>query len=293
LTGLGLNEAQGQTLISNSEFQISNAETVPLANPLSSDMNVLRPSLLPGLIHSLRHNVSRKNFDLALFEIGRVFTSANGQTKENRSVAIAITGQRALPFWSGGERDAKFDTYDLKGLVEDLLEQFGLRSIAFVKRAESTALFLESAAVTLGGKVPLGELGQLLPTLAKEYDLRDTVFLAEFNLDLLLAKRNASKSFKALPQFPSSRRDVAMLVAEATTHDAVLQAVKQAKAANLESVELFDVFRGKGIPDGQKSLAYAFTYRAADKTLTDADVNMAHEKILETLKTQLQAELRA
>jgi phenylalanyl-tRNA synthetase beta chain len=294
LTGLGLNEAQGQTLISKTEVRTTNeAEIVALANPLSSDMDVLRPSLLPGLIHSLRHNLTRKNNDVALFEIGRVFTNVNGQTKENRNIAIAITGQRALPFWSGGERDAKFDAYDLKGLIEEFIEQFGLRGVMFGKRAESTALFLESAAVTLGGKLPLGELGQLLPALAKKYDLRDAVFLAEFNLDLLLSKRNPAKSFKALPQFPSSRRDVAMLVPEAVTHDAVLQAVKQAKAANLESVELFDVFRGKSVPDGQKSLAYAFTYRAADKTLTDADVNSAHEKITAALKTQLQAELRA
>ena len=293
LAGLGLNEAQGQTLIASTEFGVRNAESVMLANPLSSDMDVLRPSLLPGLIHSLRHNVSRKNYDVALFEVGRVFTNVNGQTKENRSVAIAITGQRALPFWSGDDRAAKFDNYDLKGLVDEMLEQFGLRGIAFGKRADSTALFLESAAVTLGGKLPLGELGQLLPTLAKKYDLRDAVFLAEFNLDLLLSKRNPAKSFKALPQFPSSRRDVAMLVPEAVTHEAVLQSVKQAKAANLETVELFDVFRGQGVPAGQKSLAYAFTYRAADKTLTDADVNTAHAKVLETLKTQLQAELRA
>ena len=293
LAGLGLNEAQGQTLIANSECRIQNEELVALANPLSSDMDVLRPSLLPGLIHSLRHNVSRKNYDVALFEIGRVFKSENSQTKENRSVAIAITGQRAQPFWGGDERAAKFDANDLKGLVEEFIEQFSLRGVVFGKRAESTALFLESAAVTLGGKLPLGELGQLLPTLAKKYDLRDAVFLAEFNLDLLLAKRNPAKSFKLLPQFPSSRRDVAMLVPEATTHEAVLQTVKQAKAANLETVELFDVFRGKGVPDGQKSLAYAFTYRAADKTLTDADVNSAHEKVLEALKTQLQVELRA
>jgi phenylalanyl-tRNA synthetase beta chain len=293
LTGLGLNEAQGQTLISSAEFGIRSAESVMLENPLSSDMDMLRPSLLPGLIHSLRHNLTRKNYDVAVFEIGRVFTNVNGQTKENRNVAIAITGQRARPFWSGGERDAKFDAYDLKGLVEEFIEQFGLRGVAFGKRAESTALFLESAAVTLGGKLPLGELGQLLPVLAKKYDLRDGVFLAEFNLDLLLSKRNPAKSFKALPQFPSSRRDVAMLVPETVTHDAVLQAVKQAKAANLEAVELFDVFRGKSVPDGQKSMAYAFTYRAADKTLTDADVNSAHEKVTAALKTQLQAELRA
>ena len=294
LAGLGLNEAQGQTLIGKSEIRNANDETiVALANPLSSDMDVLRPSLLPGLIHSLRHNVSRKNYDVALFEIGRVFKNENGQTKENRNVAIAITGQRAANFWSGDDRDAKFDAYDLKGLLEEFIEQFGLRGVQFGKRAESTSLFLESATITLGGKVPLGELGQLLPALAKKYDLRDAVFLAEFNLDLLIGKRNAAKSFKTLPQFPSSRRDVAMLVPEAITHDAVLAAVKQAKAANLETVELFDVFRGKSIPDGQKSLAYAFTYRATDKTLTDADVNAAHEKILGALKTQLNAELRA
>ena len=271
-------------------------DLVALANPLSSDMDVLRPSLLPGLIHSLRHNVSRKNNDVALFEIGRVFRMAAptpGAAVEERRVALALTGQRALPFWSGEGRDAKFDTYDLKGLVEEFLEQFGLRGVAFSKRADSTALFLESATVTLGGKLPLGELGQLQPALAKKYDLREAVFLAEFSLDLLLGKRNPAKSFKALPQFPSSRRDVAMLVPESVTHEVVLQTVKQAKAANLESVELFDVFRGQGIPTGQKSLAYAFTYRASDKTLTDADVNAAHEKVWTGLKTQLQAELRA
>jgi phenylalanyl-tRNA synthetase beta chain len=293
LTGLGLNEAQGQTLISKAEVRgINEADIVALANPLSSDMDVLRPSLLPGLIHSLRHNVSRKNYDVALFEIGRVFTNVNGVTKENRSVAIAITGARALPFWSGGERDAKFDASDLKGLAEDLLEQFGLRGVAFGKRTESTALFLESASITLGGKVPLGELGQLLPALAKKYDLRDAVFLAEFNLDLLLSKRNPAKSFKALPQFPSSRRDLAMLVPEAVTHEAVLAAVKQAKPANLDSVELFDVFRGKHVPEGQKSMAYAFTYRATDKTLTDAEVTAAHEKIVGAFKAQLSASFR-
>ena len=292
LTGLGLNEAQGQTLVGNEECRVPNDTLVKLANPLSSDMDVLRPSLLPGLLHTLRHNVSRKNYDLALFEIGRVFTSVNGQVKEERRVAIALTGLRAPGFWSGEEQDAKFDAYDLKGLVEDLIEHFGLRGIAFTRRAESTALFLESATVSLGGKLPLGELGQLLPPLVKRYDLRDAVFIAELRLDELQARRNDSKSFKPLPQFPASRRDVAMLVPEATTHEAVLSAVKQSKPLNLESVELFDVFRGKNVPDGQKSLAYAFTYRAADKTLTEAEVNTGHGKVVEALKQKLAAVVR-
>ena len=292
LTGLGLNEAQGQTLVSSANCRLPEAEVVKLANPLSADMDVLRPSLLPGLLDTLRHNLNRKNYDVALFEIGRVFTNVNGQPKEERRVSIALTGQRALEFWSGENRDAKFDAMDLKGIVEDLLEHFGLRGIQFGKRAEPTALFLESAAVTLGGKVQLGELGQLLPALAKQYDLRDAVFLAELRLDELIARGNRSKSFKPLPQFPASRRDLAMLVPEATTHDSVLSAVKQAKPANLESVELFDVFRGKNVPAGQKSLAYAFTYRAADKTLTDNDVNTAHTKAVDALKQKLQATVR-
>jgi phenylalanyl-tRNA synthetase beta chain len=161
----------------------------------------------------------------------------------------------------------------------------------FTRQAESAALFLESAVI-LQGKNQVGEFGQLLPTLAKKYDLRDAVLLAELNLDLLLARRNPAKSFKPLPAFPAIRRDVAMMVPEATTHDAVLQLVKQTKPANLEAVELFDVFRGKNVPEGQKSLAYAFTYRAADKTLTDAEANTAHTKIVEAFKAQLKATVR-
>ncbi len=308
LTGLGLNEAQGQTLVSSDECQVTSDEVVALANPLSSDMDVLRPSLLPGLIHSLRHNVSHKNYDVALFEIGRVFRSADGHVREKsklpeqadkavrapieeRRVAIALTGQRQPLFWSGEDRDAKFDAYDLKGLLEEFLGQFGLRGMTFNRRAEGTALFIESATIQLG-KQTLGEFGQLSPVLAKKYDLRDAVFLAELNLDQLLVRRNPAKSFKPLPQFPAIRRDVAMIVPEATTHEAVLQVVKQTKPANLEAVELFDVFRGKNVPEGQKSLAYAFTYRATDKTLTDAEANAAHTKVVEAFKVQLKATVR-
>jgi phenylalanyl-tRNA synthetase beta chain len=292
LAGMGLYEAQGQTLIAREECRVKAEEQVGLANPLSSDMDVLRPGLLPGLIHSLQHNISRKNYDVGLFEIGRVFVQNNGAAKQENHVAIAITGQRMPNFWSGSERDAKFDIFDLKGIVEEFLEQFGLRGVTFTKRQESTGMFLESATIALGGKLLLGELGQLPPALAKKHDLRDAVYLAELNLDQLIARRNSGKSFKPLPQFPAIRRDAAILVPEATTHDSVLQAVKQSKPANLESVELFDVFRGKNVPEGQKSLAYAFTYRSPEKTLTDAEVNASHSKIVETFKTQLQATVR-
>jgi phenylalanyl-tRNA synthetase beta chain len=302
LIGLGLSEAQGQTLISESAAKLtSNGELVTaLANPLSSDMNVLRPSLLPGLLQSLRYNLNRQNHDLALFEIGRVFVGQVGQasspaglggTREERRLALAATGQRNPLFWFGNERDAKFDIYDLKGLLEEFFDQFGLRGLTYNRRPETTPLFLESAAIQLG-KFQVGELGQLLPSVAKQHDLRDAAFLAELNLDVIIARRNPAKSFRPLPAYPSIRRDVAMLVAGSTSHEAVLQVIKQAKPANLESVELFDVFRGKNVPAGQKSMAYAFTYRNSERTLTDTEANAAHEKLVEQLKQKLQATVR-
>jgi phenylalanyl-tRNA synthetase beta chain len=293
LAGLGLFEAQGQTLISETSAHLVSGEgLVPLANPLSSDMNVLRPSLLPGLLDALRHNLNHKTGDVGLFELGRVFSAAaENSTLEQRRLALALTGQRNPLFWSGEGRDAKFDVYDLKGIIEEFLEQFGLRGFTFARRDKPTTLFIESATVQLG-KLELGQMGQLSPILARRYDLRDPVFLAELDVEMLLSRRNRSRSFKSIPALPAIRRDVAMLVPEATTHESVLQAVRQAKPANLESVDLFDVFRGKNVPAGQKSMAYAFTYRSAERSLTDVEVNAAQEKLIEQLKQRLQASIR-
>jgi phenylalanyl-tRNA synthetase beta chain len=254
-------------------------------------MNVLRPSLLPGLLDTLRHNLSHKVHDVALFEVGRVFIPNSKAAREERRIAIALTGQRQATFWAGDDRQATFDVYDLKGLVEEFLENLGIRGVSYARRPAPTTALVESATVQLG-KQPLGEMGQLLPSLARQCDLRDAVLLAEFNLDLLLARRATGKSFKPLPAFPAIRRDVAMIIGGDVTHEAVLAAVKQVKAANLESVELFDVFRGKNVPAGQKSVAYAFTYRHPERTLTDAEVNSAHERVTSELKRVLNALMR-
>jgi phenylalanyl-tRNA synthetase beta chain len=286
LAGLGLNEAQGQTLISDTAANLVATESVGLEHPLSSDMNVLRPSLLPGLLNSLRNNLTRQTHDVALFEIGRVFVP--GQA-ERRTVAILLTGNRQAAFWQ--DEDAKFDAMDLKAVVEELLENLGVFGVQYERRAQATALFLESAEVKMGKNV-IGQMGQLLSPLGKQFEARAAVYLAELDLDTLLQRRTANKSFKPLPQFPASERDVAMLVPEAVTHADVLAVVKRAKPANLVATQLFDVFRGKNVPDGQKSLAYSFTYRHAEKTLTDKDVNGAHDALVTALKENLSATIR-
>lgn len=292
LMSLGLSEAQGQTLISRDAAKLVTSATINLQNPLSSDMDVLRPSLVPGLLDTLRHNLSRKNTDIALFEVGRVFQNENDKINERRNVAVALTGLRQAGFWTRADRDATFDIFDLKGILEEFLEQFGVRGVNYARQAESAPPLIESATVQLGGKLTLGVMGQLSPIVAKRYDLRDPVLIAELNLDMLVARRNTEKSFKPLPAFPSVRRDVAVIGPESLTHEAVLNAVKKLKPANLERVELFDVFHGQNIPAGQKSMAYAFTYRHAERTLTDAEVNSAHEKIVEHFRNELQATIR-
>lgn len=290
--GLGLYECQGQTLISDRSRAVgSEAPLVHLENPLSSDMNVLRPSLLPGLLEAMRHNTSHQTTDLALFETGRVVTRAAAGLQEQRRCAIAITGERFPLFWTGDDRNATRDIYDLKGFVEEFLEQFGLRGSSYIPRNDLSSFFLEAAAIRLG-KLELGTLGQLQPGIARHFDLRDAVFLAELNLDLLLVRRNSDKGFKLLPLFPSIRRDIAMLLPEQTTHDAVIAATRKGNTPNLEKVDLFDVFRGSNIPAGQKSVAYAFTYRSPERTLTDAEVNAAHERLVAHLKTTLPATIR-
>lgn len=296
LAACGISEAQGQTLVSDQTLKLIPGGTpvervIRLENPLSSDMNVLRPSLLPGLIEALRHNAHHQNGDVRLFEIGRVFSGAGGETREERRLALALTGARAGGFWSGAERDAKIDFYDLKGVVEELFEAMGVRGVQWARGPQASPEFLEQAVVQIG-KNAVGSAGQLNPVLAKKFDLRDAVFIAEFSLDFLLTRRSTGKSLKALAAYPAVRRDVAMFVPESTTHEQVLAVVKQTRPANLETAEIFDIFRGKNVPEGRKSVAYAFTYRGSDRTLTEAEVNGAHEKLVARLKSDLQAETR-
>ena len=293
LSGLGLTEVQGQTLIGSSGILNGEPESwVRLENPLSSEMDCLRPSLLPGILTLLSHNQHRKSPDLQVFELGRTFLRTAAGLQERWRLAIGLTGLRRPEFWSGADRDAQCDLFDLKGIIEDLFDRMGLRAVAWTRRPEPTALFIESADLSLGGRLPLGELGQVQPGVARLHDLRAPVFLAEIQLETVLDRSNPERSFKALPQFPEVRRDLALILPESTSHDAVLNTIRQAKPNHLEKVELFDVFRGKHVAEGHKSVAYAFTYRSQERTLKDDEVGAAQSRVIEALRSKLGAQIR-
>ena len=245
LTALGFDEAVNQTMVGEGSLK--------LQNPLNAEMTALRPALVPGLLANLRTNISRHQYDVKLFEIGRVFAS-DGQ--EALHLALAATGRRLAGDW---ERTEKVDGLDLKGALEAL----GVAA----------------------------EIRELPAAQAKKCDLRDAVYFVEVPLNALPVA--GEKQYRELPKFPAVVRDVALVLDEAVPHATVVAEIERNRNKFLEKVELFDIFRGGSIPTGKKSVAYSLTFRAADRTLTDAEVNEAHERIKRQLQQTLGCEIRA
>jgi phenylalanyl-tRNA synthetase beta chain len=285
-----------------------------LQNALAADQTALRTSLLTGLLGNLRVNVSRRNDDVMFFEIGRVFSADEANPTERTMLSVAMTGRRAPVHWEDAGRDEKVNYYDLKGAIEELAAQLGVAGLEFVASASKTAgtgsvaadavlrsgqsaplhgveLFAQSADIQLRGKI-IGTCGLVSPVVARQFDLRDAAYAAELQLDALLAASAKSKRYEPLPMFPAIKRDVAMIVDETLTHAQVMAVIRGFKNKLLVQTELFDVFRGKNIPDKKKSVAYSITYRAADRTLTDEEVNKLHQKLKQLLKEKLGCESR-
>ncbi len=301
LEGVGFNETQGQTLIGRAAAaqSTSEASVVSLAHPLSSEMDVLRPSILPGTLDIFGNNARKGHHTNRFYEIGRVFVrDAEGKAVESLQLALSLSGKRSPGFWSGAERDAEADVFDLKGALDEFLERFGVFGIRF-QAAESVqdpeqikhAFFIESAELCMGKQV-VGRIGTISPWIQKDLGVRHPIFMAELDLDCLLKRRAGSRSFKSLPNYPAVQRDIAMFVDESESHDSILKIIQQAKAPFLESVELFDVFRGETAPAGQRSVAYELTYRSPDKTLKDSEVQESHEKVLKRLRESIKGVIR-
>lgn len=291
LASMGLHEAQGQTLISSEKIDGYGDSVIALEYPLSSDMDVLRPSLIPGLVDSLSHNAHHNSPSVALFEIGRTFQKTQEGCEEKRNLGIAIAGEAQSQFWENGNSERAYDIYDMKGIFEEFMAREGLPSYQISKIENPSSTWVEAAEIRLGKNI-LGMIGQLHPVVQKQRDIRFPSFLCEIDLGLMLRLRKKNHKFKSIPQFPSTSRDVALLVDEKISHFEVTQVVKKAKVKFLDEVTLFDIFRGKNIPEGQKSMAYSMTYRSVDKTLTDKEVQKSHDTLVEAIKSKLGAQVR-
>jgi phenylalanyl-tRNA synthetase beta chain len=258
------------------------SQLVPVANPLSAKFDTLRPSLVPGLVDAVAHNRRHGRRDVALFEIGARFTRDGG---ERRSLALAWTGSPVAEHWSGGARDVDF--FDAKGVVERVCGALGA-PVQFESAARSYLVPGQTAQAMAGG-APVAVLGQLAPAIADERGAprQDAIVVAEIDLEALAAAaRPRDEWVEVLPRFPFVVRDLSIVVADALPA-AIIRGTIHAAAADapapLTGIAFFDRYKGKGVPDGSVSLSVRLTFQAADRTLTDAEVQQTFDRILAAL----------
>jgi phenylalanyl-tRNA synthetase beta chain len=283
LAGRGFAEARTLMLVGDKAPGIELTGVAPedfrrVKNPMNDEQVILRPGLLPGLLKALTANLRAGAKTVRLFEIGRVFSS-KGQ-EESARLGILLSGPVAERTWRSGEGSAA-DLFDLKGVVQSVLE--GVELTATANPAHALAL-----EVKIAGRV-VGIAGQLWPKDARAVDAEAPVLFAEIDLGLLPAASEA-KRYRELPRFPAVTRDIALIAPLSLPHAEIVSVLRSAGEALLVDVEVFDVFTdptGVRVPADRKSIAYSLTYRSADRTLTTEEVNAAHARLKERLKTQL------
>jgi len=261
-------------------------DVVGIANPLSAKFDTLRPSLLPGLVDAVAHNRRHGRRDVQLFEIGTRFTAAG----ETRGVAMAWTGGAAGEHWSGGARDVDF--FDITGSVEHLSDALGV-AVRFEPSREPFLVPGQTAAIVVAAGhergLRLGVVGQIAPALADARGLprQDRLFVAEADLDRLhRARAAASDATRPLARHPFVVRDLSIVVADTLPAEIIRGTILAAAndvPAPLSAISFFDRYQGKGVPGGAVSLSVRLTFQAADRTLTDAEVQQAVETVLAAL----------
>ncbi len=257
-------------------------EVVAVANPLSENFGVLRPSVLPGLLDAVAHNRRREQRDVRLFEVGNRFSRRRG---ESPVVACAWTGSGHVEHWSGGARDVDF--FDVKGLAERVCHALGVPDVRAEVHREAWLVPGRSASL-VGGDHRIGVLGQLSPVVADAHGLpaHDPVYVAEIDLDAMERVARAGDAAVApLPRYPSVTRDVAILVDDTLPSETIRATIRASGPDTLVRVRVFDRYQGKGMPEGKVSLALRLTFRSPERTLTDADVQAAMDAIIGALKT--------
>lgn len=265
---------------------------VRLANPIAADKAVMRHTLLAGLLETAQRNARYTNSQ-SVFEIGNVYyQGANLLPDEPRRLAIMLTGPRSVQSWTAGAGEY-VDFFDLKGLVESLLDGLHIEKASFSRTQHPTFHPGRAAALYVGQRL-IGTLGEVHPLVAHAYDLDAAhVIAAELDLDILLESAQVNHKVTPLVNTPPVLQDIALVVTDQTTAAQVQAVIEKAGGNLLRSVSLFDVYRGEPIPEGHKSLAYSLAYQAEDRTLTDTEVAKVHGKIVKAAERELNAKLRA
>ena len=266
---------------------------IRLANPLTSDREYMRRTLMNSLLESVRDNL-RFSQRVAVFEVARVYLPRAGQElpDEPLRLCIALSGPRSQVHWSGAS-DGLFDYFDLKGIVEVLLAHLHLPEWSFVPAEHPTFQSGRAAELRLG-EAQAGVLGEVAAAVRQNFDLpAQRVCLVELDLEAMLQRVPAATYYEPLSRFPGVAQDLALVVDEGMPAAQVRAAIVRAAGKLLQKAELFDVYRGDQLPAGKKSLAYALTFQAMDRTLTEDEVNKLKLRIQRALEKELGAQLRA
>lgn len=251
---------------------------VVIKNPLGEDFSVMRTTAIPSILELLGRNYSRDNREAGLFEVARVYIPGNEQLPDERDkLIIGMYG--------------KVDFYALKGIIENLLMELGIDKVEYVREASNPAFHPGRTAKLLIRKQDAGIFGEIHPAVSENYGIDQRVYMAELDLKLIYEASKMDRKYKALPKFPASIRDIAMLINEEVPVGEIENAINKAGKELIEKIELFDVYKGKQIPDGMKSVAYSITYRA-NRTLKDEEVNAVHEKVVNAIVEKFGAQLR-
>ena len=297
LSGAGFYEAQTFSFINPKEISSLplrsgdiRKEPITVTNPLSEETSALRTMLSPMLMEVIARNVSRQNKDLAVFEVGKVFLKHAPNPIEKHTLALAISGSMVEgSFNVSGPEGNNF--YALKGAVETLLESLGITKYSFLPAAHDLLKAGRSARIVTQGK-EIGSIGEADDKVLMTYDVSVSVCLAEIDLEELFSLISYDRRVKPIGRYPKVTRDIAMFVPEAVSHSAIEAVINEVGSPTVEMVRLFDRYKGKQVPEGFVSLAYTVDYRDLNKTLTDAEVNIKHDAILEALTNRLKVSIR-
>jgi phenylalanyl-tRNA synthetase beta chain len=267
--------------------------TVPLLNPLTEEQSVMRSSLIPGLLDTLRFNLFQQVKNVKVFEIGKVFIAADAAElpAEPEIIAGLWSGARAPLSWHG--KEAACDFFDLKGALESLFSALKLEEVAFSRLPDDACCYTRPGASARieAGNLPLGIIGEIDPEVAQAFDLKQTAFVFELDADSLQTALSETKYRMRIPRFPALFRDITLILAQEVAVREVLEAARAFQTDLLERIQLFDVFTGDPIPAGRKSLSFRLTYRSPEKTLEEEDVRDAHQRFTERMLAHFNAAL--